>query len=66
MKINGKKKDELEEVKKKAEKDKENLEKWKRQEKILKERLKKIEELNEHKAKDKKNNILRKKTKMTK
>lgn len=55
MKINGKKKDELEEVKKKAEKDKENLEKMEKARKDTKRKAeKKIEELNEHKAKDKK------------
>ena len=50
-----KKKDELEEVKKKAEKDKENLEKMEKARKDTKRKAeKKIEELNEHKAKDKK------------
>lgn len=50
-----KKKDELEEVKKKAEKDKENLEKMEKARKETKRKAeKKIEELNEHKAKDKK------------
>ncbi len=50
-----KKKDELEEVKKKAEKDKENLEKMEKARKDNKRKAeKKIEELNEHKAKDKK------------
>ena len=50
-----KKKDELEEVKKKAEKDKENLEKMEKARKDTKRKAeKKIEELNEHKEKDKK------------
>ena len=50
-----KKKDELEELKKKAEKDKENLEKMEKARKDTKRKAeKKIEELNEHKAKDKK------------
>ena len=50
-----KKKDELEEVKKKAEKDKENLEKMEKARKDTKRKAeKKIEELKEHKAKDKK------------
>lgn len=50
-----KKKDELEEVKKKSEKDKENLEKMEKARKDTKRKAeKKIEELNEHKAKDKK------------
>lgn len=50
-----KKKDELEEVKKKAEKDKENLEKMEKARKDTKRKAeKKIEELNEQKAKDKK------------
>lgn len=50
-----KKKDEIEEVKKKAEKDKENLEKMEKARKDTKRKAeKKIEELNEHKAKDKK------------
>lgn len=50
-----KKKDELEEVKKKAEKDKENLEKMEKARKDTKRKAeKKIEELNEHKTKDKK------------
>ncbi len=50
-----KKKDELEEVKKKAEKDKENLAKMEKARKDTKRKAeKKIEELNEHKAKDKK------------
>ena len=50
-----KKKEELEEVKKKAEKDKENLEKMEKARKDTKRKAeKKIEELNEHKAKDKK------------
>ena len=50
-----KKKDELEEVKKKAEKDKENLEKMEKARKDTKRKAeKKIEEINEHKAKDKK------------
>ncbi len=50
-----KKKDEVEEVKKKAEKDKENLEKMEKARKDTKRKAeKKIEELNEHKAKDKK------------
>lgn len=50
-----KKKDELEEVKKKAEKDKENLEKMEKARKDTKRKAeKKLEELNEHKAKDKK------------
>lgn len=50
-----KKKDELEEVKMKAEKDKENLEKMEKARKDTKRKAeKKIEELNEHKAKDKK------------
>ena len=50
-----KKKDELEEVKKKAEKYKENLEKMEKARKDTKRKAeKKIEELNEHKAKDKK------------
>lgn len=50
-----KNKDELEEVKKKAEKDKENLEKMEKARKDTKRKAeKKIEELNEHKAKDKK------------
>ena len=50
-----KKKDELEEGKKKAEKDKENLEKMEKARKDTKRKAeKKIEELNEHKAKDKK------------
>ena len=50
-----KKKDELEEVKKKVEKDKKNLEKMEKARKDTKRKAeKKIEELNEHKAKDKK------------
>ena len=50
-----KKKDELEEVKKKAEKDKENLEKMEKARKDTKRKAeKKIEELNEHKEKYKK------------
>ena len=50
-----KKKDELEEVKKKAEKDKENLEKMEKARKDTKRKAeKKIEELNEYKEKDKK------------
>ena len=50
-----KKKDELEEVKKKVEKDKENLEKMEKARKDTKRKAeKKIEELNEHKEKDKK------------
>lgn len=50
-----KKKAELEEVKKKAEKDKENLEKMEKARKDTKRKAeKKIEELNEHKEKDKK------------
>ena len=50
-----KKTDDIEEVKKKAEKDKENLEKMEKARKDTKRKAeKKIEELNEHKAKDKK------------
>lgn len=57
-----KKKDELEEVKKKAEKDKENLEKMEKARKDTKRKAeKKIEELNEYKEKDKKEQHIKEK-----
>ena len=57
-----KKKDEIEEIKKKAEKDKENLEKMEKARKDTKRKAeKKIEELNEYKEKDKKEQHIKEK-----